>query len=119
MKASTILGTTAALFLGTAMAQVTITIPGLPDLPSISIPTMTIPTSISIPSLPSFPTTIPSCIPVPTIPTLTVPTFAAETNVKRSMNEEFDRMHPRQMGPMNPNKKNDGREVLEGNYQRW
>ncbi|KAL4969720.1 uncharacterized protein BDV14DRAFT_165119 [Aspergillus stella-maris] len=77
---------------------------------------MTIPTSISIPSLPSFPTTIPSCIPVPTIPSLTIPTFeAAETNVKRSVNEEFDRMHPRQMGPMNPDGENDGREVLEGN----
>ncbi|KAL4945068.1 hypothetical protein BDV06DRAFT_185934 [Aspergillus oleicola] len=107
MKTSTILGTTAALFLGNAMAQITITIPGLPDLPSItvptiSVPTMTIPTSISIPSLPSFPTTVPSCLPLPTLPSFSFPTLAVETPVKRSGGDNFDRMHPRQMAPMEP-----------------
>ncbi|KAL4928419.1 uncharacterized protein BDV17DRAFT_291635 [Aspergillus undulatus] len=98
MKTSTILGATAALFLGNAMADVTIqampSLPSLPSLPSISIPSFTIPT------------TLPSCIPVPQIPTtlpfLPRPSAEAEEDMKRDVQvkDEFERMHPRQMTPM-------------------
>ncbi|BCS22660.1 uncharacterized protein APUU_30885A [Aspergillus puulaauensis] len=108
MKPATILGTVAALVLGNVMGQVTITIPGLPDLPTISIPTLSIPNSVSFPNLPtiSIPTTLPTCLPnLPTtLPSITWPTLMATEptgepeNVKKpSVQGRFERMHPRQV----------------------
>ncbi|OJJ61063.1 hypothetical protein ASPSYDRAFT_29568 [Aspergillus sydowii CBS 593.65] len=109
MKPATILRTVAALFLGNVMGQVTITIPGLPDLPTISIPTLSIPSSVSLPDLPtiSIPTTLLTCLPnLPTtLPSITWPTLMASEptgepdNIKKSsVQGKFERMHPRQIG---------------------
>ncbi|KAL4764315.1 uncharacterized protein BDW70DRAFT_156966 [Aspergillus foveolatus] len=115
MKSLTILGAVSALFLSSAKAQITVTIPPLPNLPTISIPTLTIPTSISLPSLPSiaiptFPTSLPEsvCFAVPTIPTsISVPTLMAaaptagsDSNTTQVLDDQFERMHPRQIAPL-------------------
>ncbi|KAL4754100.1 hypothetical protein BDW72DRAFT_190517 [Aspergillus terricola var. indicus] len=112
MKVSAVLGVVSALFLSSAKAQITVTIPPLPNLPTISIPTMTIPTSISLPSLPSItiPTSLPEsvCFAVPTIPTsISVPTLVAaaptavpDSNTTHVLNDQFERMHPRQIAPI-------------------
>ncbi|KAL4772159.1 hypothetical protein BDW60DRAFT_207528 [Aspergillus nidulans var. acristatus] len=112
MKASAILAAVSALFLSSAKAQMTITIPPLPDLPTVSIPTLTIPTSISLPSLPSIsiPTSLPEsvCFAMPTIPTsISVPTLMAaaptvgpDNNTTHVLNDQFERMHPRQIAPI-------------------
>ncbi|KAL4779169.1 hypothetical protein BJX76DRAFT_352016 [Aspergillus varians] len=116
MKPSTAFGAIAALFAGNAVAQVTITIPGLPTLPTISVPTISIPSTVSIPNLPtmpvpsiSIPTTPITCLPsIPTTlpqftwPTLmaAIPTAKPDINEKRSVNSGFERTHPRQMAPV-------------------
>ncbi|OJJ00380.1 hypothetical protein ASPVEDRAFT_27112 [Aspergillus versicolor CBS 583.65] len=108
MKPATILRATSTLFLGNAMGQLTITIPRLPNLPTISIPTLSIPSTVSLPDLPTIPipTTLPTCLPnLPTtLPSFTWPTLmAAEAtnepgNVKKSSVEgTFERTHPRQI----------------------
>ncbi|KAL4820820.1 hypothetical protein BDW67DRAFT_180377 [Aspergillus spinulosporus] len=112
MKASAVLGAVSALFLSSAKAQITITIPPLPSLPTVSIPTLTIPTTLSLPSLPSIsiPTALPQsvCINIPTVPTLmSVPTLVAaaptggpDSKTTHMSNAQFERMHPRQITPI-------------------
>lgn len=91
------------------------TIPPFPDLPTMSIPTLTLPTSISLPSLPSvaiptLPTSLPEsvCFAIPSIPTsISVPTLMAaaptagpDSNTTQVPNDQFERMHPRQIAPL-------------------
>ncbi|KAL4915299.1 hypothetical protein BDW62DRAFT_203761 [Aspergillus aurantiobrunneus] len=101
MKSSTVLGAMAALCLGSVVAQITVTIPGLPDLPTISMPTLSIPNTISIPSLPTIPA---SCLPsIPNIqwPTLEAPIPTSNPDSKEnSVQDEFKRTHPRQLAPV-------------------
>ncbi|RDW86411.1 uncharacterized protein DSM5745_03053 [Aspergillus mulundensis] len=107
MTTSATLSAVSALLIGNAVAQITITIPPLPDRPSVPMPT--IPSTISLPSLPSLPilTSFPrsACVPLPPIPTATViPTLVATASTASSdsdteplLNDQFERTHPRQM----------------------